>query len=128
MKRILLVAMFIAAAAVTRTSAHHSGANYHLDQILEITGVIESVEWVQPHTLVKVRTSERVYTIEWSGVNGLYRRGIARGVLKVGDRVVAKGNPRRDVADSGIVFLRDIERVSDGWGWGARGIRPGKRN
>jgi hypothetical protein len=67
-----------------------------------------------------------VYTIEWSGVNGLYRRGIASGVLKVGDRVVAKGNPRRDVADSGIVFLRDIERVSDGWGWGGTGVRQGK--
>ena len=130
MKRILLMAMFIVAAAATNTSAHHSYANYNQDQILEITGVIEVIEWVAPHTLVKVRTSERLYTFEWVAVSGLNRRGITRDTLKLGDRVVAKGNPRRDIAESGIIHLKDIERVTDGWGWGAcgRNIRPGKRN
>src|SRR5687768_5115354 len=98
MKRVL-VAMFIVAAALN-PSAHHSGANYNLDQILEVRGVIEVNEWVNPHPLVRVRSSERVYTFGWSSENGLYRRGVTRDTLKVGDHVVAKGNPRRDVAES----------------------------
>jgi hypothetical protein len=127
MKRILLVATFIVAAAATNTSAHHSYANYNQDQILEISGVIEVIEWVNPHTLLKVRTPERLYTFEWVGAYGLNRRGITMDTLKVGDRVVAKGNPRRDIAESGIVHMKDIERAKDGWGWAAcRGVRQGK--
>src|SRR5262245_7610658 len=117
MKRLLLVTMFIVAAAATNTSAHHSYANYHQDQIVEIKGIIEVIEWVNPHTLIKVRTSERLYTFEWLTAYSLTRRGILSDTLKVGDHVVAKGNPRRDIAESGIVHMKDIERVKDGWGW-----------
>ena len=127
MKRILLVAMLVVAAAVNNTSAHHSYGNYNQDQILEIKGVIEVIEWVNPHTLLKVRTSERLYTFEWLGAYGLNRRGIGMDTLKVGDRVVAKGNPRHDIAESGIVHMKDIERVSDRWGWGACGRNVGIR-
>jgi hypothetical protein len=106
-------------------SAHHSYAAYHQDQLLEIRGVIESIEWVSPHTLLKVRTAERAYTFEWQALQALLRRGISDETLKVGDRVVAKGNPRRDIAESGVIHLKDIERASDGWGWVAcKGVRP----
>lgn len=101
-------------------AAHHSYAAYHVNQIVEVDGVIEALEWVNPHSLLKVRTEDALYTFEWLAANSMKRRGIEHDSLKTGDRVIVTGNPRRDIAESGVVNLKSVRRPADGWNWPAR--------
>jgi hypothetical protein len=98
-------------------AAHHSYAAYHVDQLVEIEGVIEGLEWVNPHSLLKVRSEDTLYTFEWVAAAMMKRRGLDHDSLKTGDRVIASGNPRRDIAESGILNLKSVRRPADGWNW-----------
>ena len=118
MKRGLCSVAIIAAMAGGQVSAHHSYAAYERDRIVEIEGIIEDFEVVAPHSLLKVRADdEQLYTAEWQSPSGLKRIGIDPGTLRKGDRVVLKGNPRRDFAESGIVNFKSVTRPADGWSW-----------
>jgi hypothetical protein len=117
MKRWLFLPLAAAALTVVPASAHHSYSDYHLDLTVRVEGTLESIEWMNPHTLLKVRTHAAVYTIEWAAATAMARRGVAKDTLKVGDRVVVTGNPRRDLVLSGVVKLKSIERPADSWMW-----------
>jgi hypothetical protein len=113
-----LCAIAIAALfAVASPSAHHSYSAYQMDQLMQIDGELEAFEWISPHSLLKVRTAERMYTIEWRAPNALQRSGLSKDALKAGDHLIVTGNPRRDVAESGVINLRTIRRMADGWVW-----------
>jgi hypothetical protein len=56
MTRALCAVVFVAAAAGSAASAHHSYSAYHVDRLVEFEGVLEEFEWVSPHSLLKVRT------------------------------------------------------------------------
>jgi len=110
----------IAVVAMTATvapAAHHSYSAYHMDQVIEIAGVVEQFEWMNPHSLLKVRTPQAMYIFEWRAPNGLSRIGLDSHAFKAGDRVVVRGNPRRDIAESGVANLKGVRRVADGWSW-----------
>jgi hypothetical protein len=98
-------------------AAHHSYAAYHRDQIVEVEGVIEVLEWINPHSLLKVRTENTLYTFEWVAAAAMARRGLERDTLKAGDRVIVTGNPHRDIAENGVVNLKTVRRPADGWNW-----------
>ena len=117
MRRLVCATAIAALFAVASPSAHHSYSAYHLDQVLEIDGVLDAFEWISPHSLLKVRTAERMYTIEWRAPNALQRIGLTSDVLKAGVHLIVTGNPRRDIAESGVINLRTIRRAADGWTW-----------
>jgi hypothetical protein len=114
----LCIVAIIAAVAAGKVSAHHSYAAYQTDRIVEIEGVIEDFEVVAPHSLLRVKADDaNVYTAEWQSPIGLKRIGVEPGTLKKGDRVVLKGNPRRDFAESRVVNFKGVTRPADGWTW-----------
>jgi hypothetical protein len=118
MKRGLCIVAIIAALSAGQISAHHSYAAYETDRIVEIEGDIEGFEVMAPHSLLKVRADDgRLYTAEWQSPIGLKRNGIEPDALKRGDRVILKGNPRRDFSGSGIVNFKSVSRPADGWTW-----------
>jgi Family of unknown function (DUF6152) len=101
--------------------AHHSYGHYDNARVVEVEGVIEDLQLISPHSLLKVRGDDgRVYTFEWLAVRGLQRWGISADTLHKGDRVVAGGNPRRDFEASGLLNCRSVQRLSDGWKWPQR--------
>jgi Family of unknown function (DUF6152) len=110
---VVVAGMLMGSAA----AAHHSYAAYHRDQIVEIDGVIEALDWVNPHSLLKVRTADTLYTFEWLAASAMARRGVERDTLKAGDRVIVTGNPHRDIAENGVVNLKTVRRPADGWNW-----------
>jgi hypothetical protein len=119
-----LIAGTLLAVAVTGGSAlaHHSYSAYHRDQTIEIEGVLEAFDYMSPHSLLKVRAADAtLYTGEWSGTSALQRFGIGKDTLSPGDRLVIAGNPRRDIAETGILNLRAVRRPADGWNWAAGG-------
>ena len=92
--------------------AHHSRANFELDRIVSIEGTVTEFSWKSPHVWMKVETiDKRGQTIEWlvegNAIPPLRRMGWSRESFKVGDHVVASGNPDRD-ANRKLMFLQYI--------------------
>jgi hypothetical protein len=120
MTRVMFAVVLGAAIAGGPAAAHHSYSAYDRNLVVRIEGALEAVEIVNPHSLLTVSTPEATYTLEWVAPAGLQRWGIAKDWLKVGDRVIATGNPHRDVVENGVVNLKTIQRPADGWTWPVR--------
>ena len=130
----------LASAAVlvllgTGVSAHHSHPDFLLDHDATLEGVIESVEFQNPHMVITLRTSDStLYRAEWQGARWLnYNQVLVTPIhgpvqsdtLKVGDFIVIVGCPPRDPARHELVNLKAVRRPHDGWLWTCR--RPDLR-
>lgn len=125
MKRTICAVLTLAALAGGRASAHHSYSAYDTTRFVDIEGVIDEFKVMSPHTLLKVKAEDgRVYTGEWLATAALKRSGIDAGTLKAEERVVIRGNARRDFNDSGVMNLKGVRRPSDGWVWGPAFLLP----
>lgn len=120
MQRILFASALAAVLGGGPAAAHHSYAQYHTDTVIQIDGTLESLEWINPHSLLKIRTDDVTYTIEWRAATQMPRVGIDKDWLKAGDRLIVTGNPHRELATNGVVNLKTIRRPSDGWAWPPR--------
>ncbi len=89
-----------AAASLLSTApsaAHHSTATFDHDRNVEASGVLENVNWRNPHitmTLVTVENGQRVvWNIETNSVSSVTRIGLTRDILKSGAKVRVAGHP-----------------------------------
>ena len=126
MKAMLLTAL-AAVVAGSSAAAHHSYSNYHMDRIVEFSGILEEFESRAPHSLIRVRTDEgKLVIAEWLAPTGLARRNVDPTLMKKGDRVVLSGNPHREFATNGILNFKLVTRPADGLTW-ATGRPVGSR-
>ncbi|HET9269467.1 MAG TPA: DUF6152 family protein [Vicinamibacterales bacterium] len=95
-----LAALFIGLALLADAAgAHHSQAGiFESTKTIEITGVIKSVSWRNPHgqILLSVRDEtgkETVWDAETASVSILRNRGADGSSIRVGDRVTIAGSP-----------------------------------
>ena len=93
-------------------SAHHAPFIYDTDNERVVSGIVESFEWVQPHTWVAFTVEDaegEATTWLLEGMSPLYlgRRGWNRYSLNVGDAIKVAFFPRRDGTRKGM-FLRAI--------------------
>ena len=116
-------ALLVTAYALTHAAAaHHSfAATYDSSREATIEGEVAQFLFRNPHSMAQVlapdETGEvRRWAIEWAGVNALTGEGISRETLRIGDRVVVRGNPGRVATDYRMRML-SIRRPSDGWEW-----------
>lgn len=116
-------ALLVAAYVLTQVAAaHHSfAATYDSSREATIEGEVAQFLFRNPHSMVQVLAPDdtgeiRRWAIEWAGVNVLTGEGISRETLRIGDRVVVRGNPGRVAADHRMRML-SIRRPSDGWEW-----------
>lgn len=95
--------------------SHHSYAGYER-RLVEIEGVVESLDWANPHVILRVRgTDGALYTAEWLSLRHMSRVGITREMVTTGERVVISGLRKRD--ELTLVNIHSIRRSSDGWSW-----------
>jgi hypothetical protein len=123
MKRMLMATLALAVLTGGAAAAHHSYGAYDRTKVLEIEGTLESFEWINPHSFLKIRQGDAIYLFEGQAVRGLERLGVTRDTFKTGDRLVLSGNPRHDVDETRVVNLASIHRPADGWRW-SRGQFP----
>ena len=95
-----LVALFIGLALLANAArAHHSQAGiFNSTTTIEVTGVIQSVSWRNPHgqILLSVRDQagrETVWDAETASISILRNRGADGSSIRVGDRVTIAGSP-----------------------------------
>jgi hypothetical protein len=104
-------------------SAHHSfAAEYDGKKPATFTGTVTKVEWTNPHVHFFLDVKDPAgATTAWEftmgAVNGLFRRGWSREMLKPGDTVTVDGYLARDgshLANARIVTLSDGRKMSGG--------------
>ncbi len=98
---------------------HHSFlAQYNVNEIITITGVVTEVWYQNPHTRVYVEAQNdqgetELWETETFPRNSLVRRGWKHDDLVAGDEVVVTGRQARDGGNRLQVLT--INRPSDGW-------------
>jgi hypothetical protein len=108
-----LVVLAAMGTAPYAADAHHSGL-YDDDDIVEISGVIESVAWVNPHVRITVATEsangdEQAWLLEGTSVNALERWGLTPSVLELGSTIVARGPRSRFGRNEMIAATIELE-------------------
>ncbi len=79
------------------TFAHHGwNGQYDTSKEIELTGVIKSVQWTNPHVTFKMLVdggtpTEKLWTIESNSVSALNRMSIDKTVMTVGSKVKVSG-------------------------------------
>jgi hypothetical protein len=90
----LVAAGFVNASEV---SAHHSRANFQLDRLVELTGIVTDVKWANPHVYFEMKLEDgATWLIEGHSVPGALGLGWTRDTLKAGDRIRIGANPERN--------------------------------
>jgi hypothetical protein len=97
--------------------AHHSFAVYDFSQQIPFEGVVDTLNFKNPHiamTLTHVTETgetETIHFIEGAPANMLVRNGLRPEMIKPGTKVTAIGSPLRE--DPTQFFLRRV-RLEDG--------------
>ena len=103
-----LAALAFAAGGSSTAFAHHSAAMYDFTRNMWVDGVVKSIRVINPHmslTLVVANPKGKTHDIDFEGhsVNNFYRAGWRPGIVKPGDHIKVRYNPRKDGADGGFV-------------------------
>lgn len=117
-KTTLYTAAMVATLGQGQALAHHSYAAFDRCTPLSLEGEVQSIEWVNPHIRIQLRTADvPSYLVEWFSLIQLENAGLAVEALKSGDRIVVTGNPLRDQSKKLLSLVTEIRRPSDGWSW-----------
>ncbi len=117
-----IVGTVIFVATGAQVLAHHSAAaEYDVDKTVTVQGVVTKIEWTNPHVYVYVDVKDANgqnvnWSLEGASPIGLYRDGVHKDALKVGDSVTVVGHPARTVehlAEMETVVLADGRKVMD---------------
>jgi hypothetical protein len=96
------LAVLLIALATTSTLAHHSvTAEFDSQRPITISGIVNNVDWMNPHTYVFVDVKDsvgttRTWACELESPNVLARKGLTRESLKVGMNVRVIGTRAKD--------------------------------
>ena len=103
-----IAALLLATLVVVPLAAHHSNVAFDVEEVRQITGVVERFQWVNPHTWIHLRVDDgNGGTVEWAfegrppGV--LRRAGWSRDSLPVGQAVTVYYSPAKDGSPTGLV-------------------------
>ena len=128
MRRSLLSVFLVGAGLLLATAsvfAHHSvSGEFDGGKILDFTGTVKSVEWLNPHIYTRVEVTDAsgktmVYRVEGNPPNTLFRQGWRKDSLKPGTVVKFKGIGARNpdsVNANGQLSLPDGTKLWAGKG------------
>jgi DNA/RNA endonuclease YhcR with UshA esterase domain len=99
--------MVLAAVAVPPALAHHSVSMYDMDHPTTLKGVVERLEWTNPHGYIYLNVKdEKGVTTEWAveinSPNFLKHNGWTSTIVKPGDVITVTGG----AAKSGAKTMR----------------------
>jgi hypothetical protein len=129
MKTAALIALFCTALLTVSTPswAHHSFAVWDLEKEITFTGVIDTVEFRNPHMAMVLLVTkpngeqQKVRFPEGAPANMLIRMGMKPEMLKPGNKITVIGSPRKD--NPNVYFIKTII-LPDGTTFAALGGGP----
>jgi uncharacterized protein DUF6152 len=86
--------------------AHHSGAGFNSDKVIELTGTIKEFQFTNPHTWIQViveddKGAKVEWSVEWGSPNSLGRQGIRPSTFPAGAKVAMRLRPMLNGAPAG---------------------------
>jgi Family of unknown function (DUF6152) len=96
----------LALAAATGATAHHSYSMFDSGRTDTITGVVKSLDIVNPHSWLSVMVAnpaggETEYSMEMGGPGQIQREGWTPQVVQPGDKIIVRLHPLRDGSHGG---------------------------
>jgi hypothetical protein len=101
-RRIVLASATILLLIASSVFAHHGWSEYDAGKTLNLTGVIQSSGYENPHGFVKLQAGGakgKVWTVILAPPSRMERRGLPRNALKAGVTATVVGYPHREKAD-----------------------------
>jgi len=107
-----------------RASAHHAfSAEYDINKLVTISGIVVKFEWVNPHALLYVEGKDAEgkaasWKFEMGAPGGLMSRGWKKTDVKAGDEITVDGYASKDgrnVANVRFVKLADGRKLFGGF-------------
>jgi len=125
--RFLLGLVLLAGALVASQPlfAHHSSSSYDMEHPVNVKGVINNVEWTNPHVFIFVNIKDEAgnteeWRVEGNSPNMLTRVGWRKEMLKTGDEVSVSGAR----AKNGAKVMRLISlTLADGQKYDGQGFK-----
>lgn len=87
-------------------NAHHSIAIYDSEHPIELSGTVVEWQFVNPHTIIVLETTDEngektIWSVEGGNTAGLFRRGWTPNTLKPGDQIIVTVRPLHSGAPGG---------------------------
>ena len=81
--------------------AHHSSAAFDVEHPVNMKGVVNNVEWTNPHVFIFLDVKDDTgnveeWRVEGNSPNMLFRVGWRREMIKVGDQLQVNGAPAKN--------------------------------
>ena len=100
------LAMAALLISVQPAAAHHSGAGFESDKVVELSGTIKEFQFKNPHTWIQImvqdpsgKTTE--WSLEWGSPNSLGRQGYRPSTFPAGAKVTVRLNPMKNGSPAG---------------------------
>jgi hypothetical protein len=95
MRRFFLPIAVVAGASALAAGAfaHHGWGSYDAANPVTVTGPIQSLKFENPHAEIRVRASDKVWTVTLAPTFRMTARGASAEVVAVGKTVSAYGYP-----------------------------------
>lgn len=86
--------------------AHHSGAGFDAEKVIEITGTIKEFQFKNPHSWIQVMVDDPKgqkveWSLEWGSPNQLGRQGVRPTTFPPGAKVTMRLNPMANGSPAG---------------------------
>jgi len=100
------IALCLGVAQSTLAEAHHSGAGFNSDKVIELTGTIKEFQFTNPHTWIQIvvednKGAKTEWSVEWGSPNSLGRQGIRPSTFPAGANVSMRLRPMLNGAPAG---------------------------
>jgi len=81
--------------------AHHGSANFQMDQVSTIKGIVVDYELINPHVQIFLKVEQEGgkavdWNVEGVSLNMMVRAGFKRDSLKAGDTISVTGHPGKN--------------------------------
>ncbi|HTG74850.1 MAG TPA: DUF6152 family protein [Terriglobia bacterium] len=106
------VVLVVLIATAGLAAAHHSFTAFNMTDEKSVTGVVNRVEWTNPHIWIWIDVPDAkgaTYGFEGMSPNFLERRGWTRTTLKAGDKITVSYRPLRDGKNGGMWMTGKME-------------------
>jgi len=121
--RVLMLSLgVVLAQAWAQTAwAHHSHGNYRMTEYTHLTGTVNELFWVNPHTWIYLEVmgedgQPAVWALEAAGSTTLARLGLNENSVKAGDTVSVRCHQLRDGSNGCLLgFLTPAGGVEKEW-------------
>jgi Family of unknown function (DUF6152) len=101
-------------ATASQAGAHHSFVAFNMNDEKTVTGIVNKVEWTNPHIWIWIdvpdgKGSTNTYGFEGMSPNFLERRNWTRTTLKAGDKITVSFRPLQNGKNGGMWMTGRME-------------------